>query len=149
MRDDSLRGLSPRLFLSGAVLIAGVLWLTGGGRAQTPEPGVKVTILAPPVLTVEQRAVIEIKVRVTPPGAEPLRVTPRTEGDAVEVVKGRLLRADAVDPTAELLHFKLPIVVRSEGTSVLNVGVSAYSCPDRCQHVQASASRVLTVRAKR
>jgi hypothetical protein len=76
----------------------------------------------------------------------PLLLTPRIEGSAVELVRGRLLRADARVLDATHLRFELPVVARSEGTAILRVEVTTYLCTTRCRRVLASESRVLHVR---
>lgn len=76
----------------------------------------------------------------------PLLLTPRIEGAAVELVRGRLLRSDAKQTDATHLRFEIPVVARSEGTAILRVQLSTYACTERCRQVQVSASTVLAVR---
>lgn len=105
---------------------------------------IEVEIEAPDVIGQGQRA--QILARVRGAGEHPVLVTPRSEGTAIEVVRGRLLRAEARDPEAEVLEFRLPIIARGAGTSVLRVEVRGYACEARCRAVRAEASAVLTVR---
>jgi hypothetical protein len=88
-----------------------------------------------------------IAVRVTlPAGAStPLLLTPRAEGNAVEVVRGRLFRADAKALPDGSLSFELPVLARSEGTAILRVEVMTYVCRERCTRVMQSESQVLRV----
>ncbi|HBQ16337.1 MAG TPA: hypothetical protein DEF51_36150, partial [Myxococcales bacterium] len=90
-----------------------------------------VSLSDPGALTVGDRA--EIVARVSGAGAHPVMLTPSAEGTALEVVRGRLLRADARDPDASELELRIPIVARSAGTSVLRVRVAGYACEARCR----------------
>ena len=69
---------------------------------------------------------------------QPLLLTPASEGDAVRVVRGRLMRADAQPTPNGELRFEVPVVVRSAGTAVLRVDVLTYHCErsaaSRCAH---------------
>jgi hypothetical protein len=77
---------------------------------------------------------------------QPLLLTPRIEGAAVELVRGRLLRADAKSLDSKHLSFNIPVVARREGTAILRVEVMTYVCATRCSRVIAIESRVLRVR---
>lgn len=76
----------------------------------------------------------------------PLLLTPRIEGAAVELVRGRLMRSDAKAIDATHLRFDVPVVARSEGTAILRVSVSSYLCDETCRRVEATTSAVLEVR---
>lgn len=85
----------------------------------------------------------------------PMLLTPTSDGPAITVVRGRLLRADAEDPrSAPPLRFHVPFVARTAGDAVLRVRVDGWSCVPvaegrderRCQAVRAEASVALTVR---
>ena len=76
----------------------------------------------------------------------PLLLTPRIEGDAVELVRGRLMRSDAKQSDATHLRFEIPVVARSEGTAILRVSVSTYLCAESCRRIEATTSAVLEVR---
>jgi hypothetical protein len=91
---------------------------------------------------------IPVVVELAPPSAagHPLLLTPHIEGNAIELVRGRLLRADAKPDDATHLRFELPVVARSEGTAILRVDLITYSCDPVCRRVSASESRVLHVR---
>jgi hypothetical protein len=141
MRGRALRGL---IALAAAAAAAAVIL----ARAQAPG-GVEVTLEAPHALVAGDRAEVVAVVRIEPANDLPLLVTPRSEGAAVEVVRGRLLRADAEDPTAVPLRFRLPIVARGAGTSVFRVRVSGWACDRRCAQVTGDASAVLRVERER
>lgn len=90
-----------------------------------------------------------ISVSVALPSARdnlPLLLTPRIEGAAVELVRGRLLRSDAKPIDATHLRFEIPVVARSEGTAILRVHLTTYLCTDTCRQVEVTASAVLEVR---
>jgi hypothetical protein len=91
---------------------------------------------------------IPVIVELAPPSAadHPLLLTPHIEGNAVELVRGRLLRADGKLDDATHLRFELPVVARSEGTAILRVDLMTYLCDPVCRRVSASDSRVLHVR---
>lgn len=76
----------------------------------------------------------------------PLLLTPRIEGAAVELVRGRLLRSDAKQIDASHLRFEIPVVARSEGTAILRVHLTTYLCTDACRQVEVTATAVLAVR---
>jgi hypothetical protein len=108
-------------------------------------PRVDLTMHPPESLTVDDRASVIVEVHVLPEGHRPVLLTPTSEGSAVEVVRGRLLRADAEDPEAAVLRFSIPIVARTPGTSVLRVHVSGWACEQRCRPVESDAEVVLRV----
>ncbi len=135
MRDRLLRGLTALGVLAAA--------LAGAARAQAP--GLSVQLEGPDELALGDRAEIVARVRLEPPNDLPLLVTPSGEGPAVEVVRGRLLRADADDPAAETLRFRIPIVARSAGTSVIRVRALGWACAERCRQASGEASATLRV----
>jgi hypothetical protein len=124
-----------------------VLALLGcAALARAQEPRLRVEIQGEN--TLEHAAHLGVPVVVQLPAAAnaPLLLTPRVEGSAVEVVRGRLSRSDAKALDATHLRFDVPVVARSEGTAILRVDVSTYVCEPRCVPVSASDSRVLHVR---
>jgi hypothetical protein len=126
------------------VLVVAVLVLAlgpAGAEAQDGGP-IAIELVAPP-LHAGDRA--ELIARVRGAGAHPLLVTPRSEGTAIEVVRGRLLRAEAVDPSADPLEFRVPVIAQLAGTAVVRVSVRGYACEARCRLVRAEASEVVTV----
>lgn len=90
---------------------------------------------------------IEVIVQLPSRSADlPLLLTPRIEGAAVELVRGRLLRSDAKLLEGGRLRFAVPVVARSEGTAIFRVNVMTYVCTEACQRLQATTSAVLEVR---
>ncbi|HEX6245461.1 MAG TPA: hypothetical protein VFZ61_31275, partial [Polyangiales bacterium] len=61
------------------------------------------------------------------------------EGQALEVVKGRLLRSDARDPNEQPLHFELPVLARAAGVARIGVHLLAYVCDreEQCRAIEA------------
>jgi hypothetical protein len=77
----------------------------------------------------------------------PLLVTPSADGAAIEVVRGRLFRFDAEDPSADPLRFHVPVLARSVGTAVVSVRVDGHACRGaRCTAVLAEATARIDVR---
>jgi hypothetical protein len=113
--------------------------------AAAQAPAAEIALDPPASLRVGDRAAVVAEVRIRPAGTQPLLLTPSTEGTAVEVVRGRLLRSDAEDRDADVLRFRIPIVARTPGTGVLRVAVSGWACAERCRRVTAEASVVLRV----
>lgn len=103
---------------------------------------------APSKLKVGDRASVKLTLTLPEGSAEPLLLTPTSDGPAVEVVRGRLMRSDARDARANPLRFEIPIVARRPGTSVLRVRVLSYHCNEQCTAVQSEASQALEVRAQ-
>jgi hypothetical protein len=60
----------------------------------------------------------------------PILLTPRSQGDALEVVRGRLLHADARDPEIAPLVFDVPAIARAPGQAVVHVRALVYRCTD-------------------
>lgn len=67
-----------------------------------------------------------------------------SEGEALQVVRGRFRRADA-EPDAGRLRFSVPIVVRAQGTAIVRATLRTYRCTPDCREVQASAQRTVTI----
>jgi hypothetical protein len=95
-------------------------------------------------------ASIEVVVQIPAGNDSPLMLTPSVEGEALEVVRGRLTRPDAkpVDGDPTRLRFEVPVRARSEGTSILRVDVMTYVCARKCERVLLRASEVVRVRAE-
>ncbi|MFW5920221.1 MAG: hypothetical protein ACOCUS_00170 [Polyangiales bacterium] len=113
--------------------------------ARAEEPHVELTLTPPERLEEGDRARVVAEVRRPEGNDRPLLLTPSSEGTAVEVVRGRLLRADAEDPDARVLRFRIPIVARSPGTAVLRAEVLAHHCTRRCRPLRARAATPLRV----
>jgi hypothetical protein len=111
---------------------------------------VRVELAGERTLRAGTHASIEVVVRMPAGNDSPLMLTPSVEGEAVEVVRGRLTRPDAKpvegDPTR--LRFEVPIRARSEGTAILRVDVMTYVCARKCERVLLRASEVVRVRAE-
>jgi hypothetical protein len=140
MRNGPVRRLTVVSAITG---LLGLVVLANAAGQDAPR--VELTIEPPESLTVDDRKSVIVNVRVVPEGHRPVLLTPTSEGSAVEVVRGRLLRADAEDPRAAVLRFSIPIVARTPGTSVLRVHVSGWACEERCRPVDADAEVVLRV----
>ncbi len=99
---------------------------------------------APDSLSAGDRATLELRVWAEP--EMPVMVTPRAEGAAVEVVRGRLLRPDAVDPEASPLVFRIPIVAREPGPARMRAVVQTFRCEgDDCEPADGEAQVELRV----
>lgn len=92
-----------------------------------------------------------VEVRVDVATEVPLMLTASEQGTAVEVVRGRLLRSDAIDPEARPLVFQLPLRGRSTGTGVLLVRVDTYACEEGgdCREIHDEGRLTIEVRRRR
>lgn len=137
MRSGPLRRLS-------AALLVGLLTLASfGGRPRADDP-LQITLEPPERLVEGSRSAIGAVVHVA--SDVPVIITPNEEGTALFVVRGRLFRADAEDPSASPLRFRIPIVARQPGTAVVRVRASSFECEgDDCRAVQGEASLTLRV----
>ena len=86
----------------------------------------RVMLAAPDELHAGDRASLELQVWAQ--SHQPVMVTPRSEGAAIEVVRGRLLRPDAADPLGEPLTFRIRIVAREPGPARVLVRVDTFHC---------------------
>lgn len=154
MRGHSIRLLVTRLRRRGrAIAFTCCAFVLGGspafgeGPARPPRAASTpvLRIEAPQALVVGATATIGVLLRPQAGPEQPLLLTPSAEGEAVRVVRGRLLRADAQRTPAGELRFEVPIVARRVGTAVLRVELLTYRCSPGCVAVHASASRVLEV----
>lgn len=93
---------------------------------------------------------IEVIVQLPASNDSPLLLTPSVEGEAVEVVRGRLMRPDAKPVAGDetRLRFEVPVLAKSEGTAILRVDVMTYVCERTCKRVVLRASEVLRVRGE-
>jgi hypothetical protein len=119
----------------------------GGAGAREEEPAI-LRVAAPDGLTPGMRATVDVFVRPPVGPEQPLLLTPSSEGEAVHVVRGRLLRVDARRTAQGELHFQVPIEARSAGTAVLRFALLAYRCEQRCTAVRLSETITVQVRAK-
>ena len=124
------------LFLAGT-LLAGPISLGAQVRAdETPS----LRLHAPTELRVGQHARFALEVRLPQNAGRPVLLTPFREGQALEVVKGRLLRSDARDPEANPLVFELPVLARAPGSVRIGMRLLAYVCAPRCRAFEAETS---------
>lgn len=121
-----------------------MLWATLPAAALEPTP--TLTIEAPAELRVGARTSIPLLLHWE--GTRPVQiiVSAYAEGRALDVVRGRLLRADAIDPEANPLRFELPVVAAVPGVALLNVTALAYPCAFRCEARRIEASRQILIR---
>jgi hypothetical protein len=116
-------------------------------RAEPPagEALPRVTLLLPAELHAGQHALLTIEVELPAHAGKPLLLTPFHEGEAIEVVRGRLLRSDARDPLANPLRFELPMLAHAAGAAVVGVKLLVYLCEAQCRAVEIEARRNLVV----
>jgi len=129
--------------LGAALLICGSLMGSIRGRAQ-PTEDASLTFATPAPLTTDQRAELSLEL-TPPPGGRAWMITLRSEGTAVEVVRGRLLATDAVDANARPLELRVPIVARSPGVGIVHAELSGWRCAESCEAVSLEASVTLHV----
>jgi hypothetical protein len=119
-------------------------------RLRANESALTVTISGPETLTRAAHTSIPVLITLPPDTTDlrelPLALTPHIDGTAIELVRGRLLRADAKVEATGQLRFLIPVVAHSEGTAILRVELMTYTCDPRCRRVDASGTRVLRVR---
>ncbi len=130
--------------LALAFLLAGAV---AHGQESSSEDGPIEVVIDPPARVVlGDRGEIAARVALSEGAGTPLLVTPTSEGPAIEIVRGRLVRADAEDATARPLRFRIPFVARTVGTSVVRVRVDGFACAlERCRAVQVEASVAIEV----
>jgi hypothetical protein len=118
-----------------------------GDSPQARAAGATLAIADPPPLRAGAAATIEVVVRAPDTAERPLLLTPSVEGEALHVVRGRLLRADARRDPDGALRFAIPVLGRSAGTAVLRVSLLAYRCAPQkgCEALRVSSSRTLQV----
>lgn len=114
--------------------------------AHAAAPDLQITLQPEQHLARDAHTAIEVIVQLPAASADlPLLLTPRIEGAAVELVRGRLLRSDAKKREDGGLRFEIPVVARSEGTAILRVSVVTFVCSQTCARVEATATGVITV----
>ena len=122
MRTELGKKDSARTRRAAHALLAALLLGSSMAAAQAASP----ILSGPSILRAGDRATLELRVEVGP--ELPVRVTPRAEGAALEVVRGSLLRPDAVDPEANPLVFRIPVVAREPGPARVHVRVQSFEC---------------------
>lgn len=105
----------------------------------------RLTLTAPSELRAGEHTRFTVEVWLPEHAGKPVLVTPFREGEAIEIVRGRLLRSDAHDPAQNPLRFEVPMLARAAGAAVVGVKLLAYLCNDRCRAVEVEARRNLVV----
>lgn len=86
-----------------------------------------------------------VVLRIHAPGPHPILVTPRTEGAAVELARGRLQREDATEAEDGSLEFRIPVIAHEPGPATLHVQIATYECRTLCRAVEAHVETALRV----
>lgn len=126
--------------------------LSSASTAQDTPISIALSITSPMLRVGETGEVIAV-VNSDASASGPLLITPTSDGPAIDVVRGRLLRADAEDPRSSPLRFRVPFIALTPGDALVRVRVDGWSCriPDeggeeRCHAVRAEGAIPLTVR---
>ena len=93
----------------------------------------------------EGAARLEVVVEPGDSREQPLMLDVRSEGEALQVVRGRFRRSDAERGDDGRLHFRVPIVVRAQGSAIVRAELRTYRCAPGCREQRAFAQRTLTV----
>ena len=88
---------------------------------------------------------LEVVVELGDSREQPLMLDVASEGEALQVVRGRFRRTDARVGDDGRLHFSVPIVVRAQGNAIVRTELRTYRCRQSCQEVRVSVQRTLTV----
>jgi hypothetical protein len=120
--------------------------MSGGAVAHAGHSGLALSIADTAALHPEVHASIAV-VASLPEACEgqPLLLTPHVEGEAIELVRGRLLRADAKLEAPGRLRFSVPVVARRAGTAIFRIVLMTYACAPTCEQVTAQAEQILRV----
>lgn len=113
--------------------------------ARETEAAIEIDFEPIPRLVVGQHAELVLLLRLSQRVAPPLMITPDVQGQSVEIVKGRYLRSDAVDPESDPLRFRVHVIARNPGMAVLNVRVRGYVCGRSCDLVEVDFAQPLQV----
>lgn len=129
-----------------------LLPLLNSWPALAQEGAPKLRVQTPGALQVGEVRTLSIALTLPAVAAQPVLLTPTVEGEALEVVRGRLMQGDAEvretsrEQTEETLWFELPVVARLPGTSILRLQARLFVCPqDDCQPVSVETELHLTV----
>jgi len=127
--------------------LLGLLLLVPGPPLSAADAAASISIRGEDTLALSAHTSIPVLVGLAPGGAAfPLTLTPRIEGAAVELVRGRLLRSDGKPVDETHLRFDVPVVARSVGTAILRVELVTYACDPECRTISVQDGRVLRVR---
>jgi len=88
---------------------------------------------------------LEVVVELGDSREQPLMLDVASEGEALQVVRGRFRRSDARLDGDGRLHFSVPIVVRAQGSAIVRTELRTYRCSQGCREVRVSSQRTLTV----
>lgn len=132
------------LALIGAALVA--RGTPASAQSAAPDAALLAIDTAPRLRPGDAASVI-VRVRVPAGADQPLLLTPSVQGQALEVVRGRLLREDASGNADGVLHFEIPLLAKLAGTALLRVELWTYQCQQRCESVRTTATKLLEVRA--
>jgi hypothetical protein len=127
--------------------LAVALSALGWGQPARAGSGLALEVAGPTELHAGERAVLAIALELPPDFAPNVLLTPVAEGEALEVVRGRLMRGDARDTEGSNLRFDLPILAQTPGTGVVRVHALAYRCAPDCVAVEREARVSLVVLA--
>lgn len=118
-------------------------WATFAAAESAPA----LTVDVPPPLRAGDHTTLIVRL-VLPPGAgAPVLLTTASQGASLEVVRGRFVRLDAVDPDALTLRFDVPVVARAAGTAILRAHVLYYRCMPACVAVEQAAHASVEIAA--
>ncbi len=125
----------------GWALVVAAVWVapaatSDASAASTLGPRLEVTGALE--LRVGAHSALSVVLTLPEGAAEPVLLTPTAEGEALEVVRGRLMRGDARRAQQGALYFELPVVAKSSGSSIVRIHALAYACrEDLCRAVEA------------
>lgn len=149
MRSGPLRRLIP------ALVVAALVWTAGGTLAQQQPPAAardaSIELGEMPRLVAGQAARVPVIVEVSDEQQDPLIVTFRARGGALDVVRERLHRQDAEqlerpEGARRRLRFLVPVFGADAGSALVDVRVDTYACRrGTCSAVRASASAQVQV----
>jgi hypothetical protein len=109
----------------------------GGGLADltalADDEGVELQLAEHVELRVGDRAALAVTLQLPAHAGAPLLLTQTVEGEALEVVRGRLMRKDARDPKASPLKFDIPVFAKAQGNSIVRVHALVYVCHAECE----------------
>lgn len=119
--------------------------LASAGHAQVPtSPAPELRIDGPPSLPLGASGIFVI-VRLPQGPAMPLLLTVRVEGEGLQAVRARFLRADGkLEPSGEL-RFTVPVYARAPGIAVVRAELATYRCAQSCEPVRAQGALQLHV----
>ncbi len=121
------------------------LWLPLALAQPSPPVAASISIDQHEAMHVGARATLTVQLTLPADTGEPVLLTTSSEGSALDVVRGRLLRLDAEDPKAQTLRFAVPIVARAAGTAIFRVHALYYRCQASCVAVEEDAESLIEI----